>query len=150
MNANFYENSSDSRYIDKEITVKYENIPIEILQPSSVVRPSLKVSSGLIGQNVNYLYVDDLHRYYYIRNWTMENGFIRLDCEVDVLMSFKTYILNRKVIVKRQEKKYNLYLDDQKYKVQNRTATMTKKFPSGFSSSKHIVMGVVGKKQEES
>lgn len=79
----------------------------------------------------------------------MENGFIRLECEVDVLMSFKDEIKNRNVIVNRQESKYNLYLDDSKYKVQNRTAILTKEFPSGFNTAKYIVMGVVGKKQEE-
>lgn len=154
MIANFYENKSDSRYIDKDIDlISYNNIsdiPISIIEPSSVVYPTFKLSSGLMGQNANYMYVNDLHRYYFIKNWSMENGYIKIECECDVLMSFKTYIKNRSVVVKRQENKFNLYLDDQKYKVQNRTATMTKKFPNGFGSAKHLVMGVVGKAQEES
>lgn len=149
MQATFYENKSDRRYLTKEIVSKYTNIPLQIIEPSSVIRPSLKVSSGLIGQNVNYLYIEELERYYYINDWIMENGFIRLECEVDVLMSFKDEIKNRNVIVNRQESKYNLYLDDSKYKVQNRTAILTKEFPSGFNTAKYIVMGVVGKKQEE-
>lgn len=149
MQAIFYENKSDRRYLTKEIESKYTNIPLQIIEPSSVIRPSLKVSSGLIGQNVNYLYIEELERYYYINDWIMENGFIRLECEVDVLMSFKDEIKNRNVIVNRQESKYNLYLDDSKYKVQNRTAILTKEFPSGFNTAKYIVMGVVGKKQEE-
>lgn len=149
MQATFYENKSDRRYLTKEIESKYTNIPLQIIEPSSVIRPSLKVSSGLIGQNVNYLYIEELERYYYINDWIMENGFIRLECEVDVLMSFKDEIKNRNVIVNRQESKYNLYLDDSKYKVQNRTAILTKEFPSGFNAAKYIVMGVVGKKQEE-
>lgn len=148
MQATFYENKSDRRYLTKEIESKYTNIPLQIIEPSSVIRPSLKVSSGLIGQNVNYLYIEELERYYYINDWIMENGFIRLECEVDVLMSFKDEIKNRNVIVNRQESKYNLYLDDSKYKVQNRTAILTKEFPSGFNTAKYIVMGVVGKKQE--
>ncbi len=150
MQAIFYENKSDKRYLNKTIEAKYSNIPIEVLNPSSVVRPTLKVSSGLIGQSVNYLYVEELERYYYINDWIMENGFIRLECEVDVLMSFKDEIKNRNVIVNRQESKYNLYLEDSKYKVQNRTAILTREFPSGFNTAKYIVMGVVGKKQEES
>lgn len=149
MQAIFYENKSDRRYLNKTISQKYSNIPIEVLNPSSIISPSLKVSSGLIGQNVNYLYIEELERYYYINDWIMDNGFIRLECEVDVLMSFKDEIKNRSVIVNRQESKYNLYLDDSKYKVQNRTAILTKEFPSGFNTAKYIVMGVVGKKQEE-
>lgn len=149
MQAIFYENKSDRRYLTKNIEGKYPNVPVQIIEPSSVVRPSLKVSSGLIGQNVNYLKLVDLERYYYINDWIMENGYIRLECEVDVLMSFKDEIKERSVVVKRNEKKYNLYLDDPKYKIQNRTATMTKEFPNGFGTAKHLVMGVVGKKQEE-
>lgn len=149
MQATFYYNKSDKRYINKTIEAKYSNIPIEVLEPSSVIRPSLRVSSGLIGQGVNYLYISELERYYYINDWIMENGYIRLECEVDVLMSFKDEIKERSVVVKRNEKKYNLYLDDPKYKIQNRTATMTKEFPNGFGTAKHLVMGVVGKKQEE-
>ena len=79
----------------------------------------------------------------------MENGYIRLECEVDVLMSFKEQIEDRTVVVKRNESKFNLYLDDPKYKIQNRTATMTSEFPLGFGTAKHIVMGVVGKKEVE-
>ena len=149
MQAAFYENKSDRRYLNKNIDMKYGGIHIQILEPSSIIRPSIKVSSGLIGQNVNYLYISELERYYYINDWIMENGYIRLECEVDVLMSFKDEIKERSVVVKRNEKKYNLYLDDPKYKIQNRTATMTKEFPNCFGTAKHLVMGVVGKKQEE-
>lgn len=148
MQAIFYENKSDRRYLTKKLEGKFPNVPVEILTPSSVVRPTLKVSSGLIGQNVNYLKLVDLERYYFINNWTMENGYVLLECEVDVLMSFKDEIKARSVVVKRQQSKYNLYLDDPNYKVQNRTATMTKEFPNGFGTAKHLVMGVVGKKTE--
>ena len=104
MQAIFYENKSDERYLNKNIELKYDNIPIQILEPTSIVRPTLKVSSGLIGQSVNYLYIEELERYYYIRNWIMDNGFIQLDCEVDVLMSFKNNIKKQNTIVARNEK----------------------------------------------
>lgn len=143
MNSTFYENLSDERYLNKTITAKYTDIPIEMLNPSNVVRPSLKVSSGLIGQSVNYLYIDELERYYYIRNWSMENGYIRLECEVDVLMSFKKDIKKQNTIVARNEKFFNMYLEDNKIKIQNRTAIRTVRFPSGFTA-RNLILGVVG------
>ena len=137
MKGKFYNNKSDARYMNKSIDLKYDNIPIEVLTPASVVRPVLKVSSGLIGQSVNYVYVDDLERYYYIRNWTIENGYVTLECEVDVLMSFKNAIKQQNVIVSRQQKKYNLYMTDQKQKFYNTNATVVKEFPTKpFSISK--------------
>lgn len=144
MNSTFYENKSDERYLNKNITSKYSNIPIEILNPSNIIRPSLKVSSGLIGQSVNYLYIQELERYYYIRNWTMENGYVRLDCEVDVLMSFKSHIQNQNVIVSRQRDYYDRYLEDDKIKVRNYDCIRTLQFPHGFESL-NIILGVVGK-----
>ena len=143
MQAIFYENKSDERYLNKNIELKYDNIPIQILEPTSIVRPTLKVSSGLIGQSVNYLYIEELERYYYIRNWIMDNGFIQLDCEVDVLMSFKNNIKKQNTIVARNEKLFNMYLEDNKILVQNRTAIRTVRFPSGFTS-RNLILGVVG------
>lgn len=143
MKATFYENVSDERYLNKKITAKYEDIPIEVLNPSNVVRPSLRISSGLIGQSVNYLYIADLERYYYIRNWSMDNGHVTIDCECDVLMSFKNDIKKQNTIVARNEKLFNMYLEDDKIKIQNRTAIRTVRFPSGFTS-RNLILGVVG------
>lgn len=143
MQAKFYLNKSDKRYLNKNIELKYDNIPIQILEPSSVVRPRLRLSSGLIGQGVNYLYVTDLERYYYIKDWIMENGHVTLECEVDVLMSFNSSIKSQNVIVKRNERLFNMYLEDGQYKVQNRTAVRTVVFPSGFTGHQ-IILGVVG------
>ena len=144
MKGKFYNNKSDARYMNKKIDLKYDNIPIEVLTPASVVRPVLKVSSGLIGQSVNYVYVDDLERYYYIRNWVMENGYVQLECEVDVLMSFKDAIKQQNVIVERQENKFNMYLEDSKYNILSTDAIRTIAFPSGFTGLS-LVLGVVGK-----
>lgn len=125
MNATFYYNKSDKRYLNKDIEAKYSNIPIQILTPSSIINPTLKVSSGLIGQNVNYVYIPDLRRYYYIDNYIMENGFVIIECKVDVLMSFKEEIKTENVIAKRSSNRYNLYLPDEKFKMYNYSKIQT-------------------------
>lgn len=125
MYANFYFNKSDKRYLNKDIEAKYSNIPIQILTPSSIINPTLRVSSGLIGKNVNYVYITDLERYYYIDNYIMDNGFVNIECKVDVLMSFKTQLMAEKVIAKRSTNKYNLYLPDDKFKMYNYSKIQT-------------------------
>lgn len=144
MQGKFYLNKSDKRYLNKSIELKYDNIPIQVLEPSSVVRPRLRVSSGLIGQGVNYLYVTELERYYYISNWIMENGHITLECEVDVLMSFKDAIKQQHVIVSRQQNSYNLYQVDPKMVIYNTPVYRVLKFPGGFDSTGHFVLCVAG------
>lgn len=128
MQGTFYYNKSDSRYLNKEIEAKYSNISIQILEPASVIRPTLRVSSGLIGQGVNYVYIQELERYYYIKNWTMDNGYIQMDCEVDVLMSYRAAIKDKYIIAKRSENKYNLYLPDDKFKLYNYPKVQTLTF----------------------
>ena len=137
MKAKFYYNKSDKRYLNKTIEVKFDGtnhngIDIQMLEPSSVIRPSIKVSSGLVGQGVNYVWIQELQRYYYIKDWIMDNGYIRMDLEVDVLMSFKDAIKAQNVILSRQEKDYNLYQVDNKMKLLNAPATRVVPFPSGF------------------
>lgn len=147
MKATFYNNASDERYLNKSITAKYSNIDVEVITPASIVRPSFRLSSGLLGQSVNYVYVKELERYYYIRNWTMDNGFVILECEVDVLMSFKKAIKEQNVIVSRQEHKYNLYQNDDRFKLYNYQAVKTIAFDSsdGFDfNTTNYVLAVVG------
>lgn len=149
MKATFYNNASDERYLNKSITAKFSNIDIEVITPASVVRPAFRLSSGLLGQSVNYLYVTELERYYYIRNWTMDNGFVILECEVDVLMSFKDAIKKQNVIVSRQERDYNLYQVDNKMKFYNTNATKVREFPTKHFSMNNtqfllVMNGVTG------
>ena len=140
MKAKFYYNKSDKRYLNKSIEVKFDGtnhagIDIQMLEPSSVIRPSIKVSSGLVGQGVNYVWIQELERYYYIKDWIMDNGYILMDLEVDVLMSFKDAIKAQYVIVSRQEINYNLYQIDSKTQTINAPATRVLEFPSGFDYS---------------
>lgn len=149
MLAKFFENKSDERYMNKALTLKYDNIPIEILNPSSIEEPTIKVSTGLIGQNVNYLWLSDLERYYYIRSWNFENGYITLICEEDYLYSHKNEIYRQNVIVSRNETLFDRYLEDDRIKVRNYDCIRTLQFPHGFESL-NIILGVVGKTTTES
>lgn len=112
-----------------------------IIDPTFILRTQSKVLEG------NYIYVPNLNRYYFINNYTLSHERIYIECHVDVLMSFKKEIKNENIIVKRNEKLFNMYLDDNQYKVQNRTAVRTVVFPSGFTGH-NIVLGVVGKNSE--
>jgi hypothetical protein len=144
MLAKFFENKSDERYMNKALELKYDNIPIEILNPSSIEEPTIKVSTGLIGQNVNYVWLSDLERYYFIRSWNFENGYITLICEEDYLYSHKNEIYRQNVIVSRNETLFDRYLEDDRIKVRNYDCIRTLQFPHGFESL-NIILGVVGK-----
>ncbi len=151
MDAYLYFNKSDKRYMNKDLqAITYEgsdHIDVEFKEDTSIVDPTFILRTQSKVLEGNYIYVPNLNRYYFINNYTLSHERIYIECHVDVLMSFKKEIKNENVIVKRNEKLFNMYLDDNQYKVQNRTAVRTVVFPSGFTGH-NIVLGVVGKNSE--
>ena len=151
MDAYLYFNKSDKRYMNKDLqAITYEgsdHIDVEFKEDTSIIDPTFILRTQSKVLEGNYIYVPNLNRYYFINNYTLSHERIYIECHVDVLMSFKKEIKNENIIVKRNEKLFNMYLDDNQYKVQNRTAVRTVVFPSGFTGH-NIVLGVVGKNSE--
>ena len=149
MLGKLYFNKSDKRVVDKTITQVSNNMDIQFIDDSSVVDPVLKmkVTSGIL--NCNYLWLEDLHRYYYINDWTLSKGYVIAKCHVDVLMTYKTEIREIKCIVRRNEyyDRCNSYQNDDQKKLNAYPCTRVLRFPDnmGFdSTTTEFVMGVVG------
>lgn len=109
------ENVSPSNFVHKEIT-DIATATGTLREGTSIIDPQILIESQLdsdILGRVNYAYIQDFHRYYYINNIELDiNGLWLFDMNVDVLMSYETQIRNQKAIVARQYEKYNMYLDD--------------------------------------
>ena len=145
MQANLYINNSDERYINKNLTPLLNNVELYFKDDEDILNPVLKVTSINDILGANYLYLNELDRYYYIRSVTYSKQYVLLNCEVDVLMSHKRDLLIQEVILKRQSNKYNLYQDDNEFRVLQYEAIRTQEFPSGFSpTTQAFVLGVVG------
>lgn len=144
MLAKFYNNKSDERYVNKTLELKHNNVDIKIKNDAELVRPILILQSGLLTPSVNYVWIENFGRYYFIRDIKLTQGMVEVSCECDVLSSFKSALLKQNVIVARQENKFNMYLEDSKYNILSSNAVRTVQFPSGFTGMA-LVMGVVGK-----
>ena len=102
-----YKNNSDRRVLSKNIYAiggvrecKFLSDNISISSPSLL----LEYNPKYITERVNYVYIKDFSRYYYVTNMTVNTGGLCvLQCDVDVLMSFKTYIKQIKTTIARQE-----------------------------------------------
>ena len=100
----YYNCKRDDRYVQKLCSADKTNLTtqyVEMLTPSNLTNPKIKVSTEILDHETNYCYIDDLKRYYYIRNWNMDNGYVVLDLEVDVLMTFQKPLLDSEVIIRR-------------------------------------------------
>lgn len=146
MKLTYYNNTSDARYINKSIMQINQNpIHIEILENTSVAKPTFKMKDNDLYMTANYCWVDTLRRYYYIDNITLSNGYAYLECTCDVLMTYKGELAKRSPYVRRSENKYNLYQIDDKMKLYNYRAMQRVEFPGGFDKDvQEFVLCVIG------
>ena len=140
MVAKFYNCQRDERYVQKLTSgdMQYQ-VTVEILTPNNnVIRPQIRVEAGIVNRSVNYVWLKDLKRFYYIRNWKMENGYVTMDLEVDVLMSFRKELMSSRIMIKRNEFQGNNYLTDDNLQINAPTRVKITEFPKGFDKSKQI------------
>ena len=96
MTIKTYRFLGDSRKIDKTLTAVKTYSNAVIVGDMSIHTPtiSLQLDSFTDVINFNYIYIQELRRYYYVVDSTIRgDGFVQLQCKVDVLKSFKTDIL---------------------------------------------------------
>lgn len=137
-----YKNKSDLKVMNKQLTKvkdieKYELFDIDVVSPTFILtyEPSIIDS--------NYLYYDKNKRYYYINEISrIDGGEVIIKCSVDVLMSFKTDILNCKATIDRNEFERNGYLNDGKYQAYAYNQIVAKKFPNGMYDDSIILMTI--------
>lgn len=150
MQLTYFNNKTDRRYLNKNLEqislADHANpVNIKILDDTDIVHPTFILKDHDIYMTANYCYVDTLRRYYFIDDITLSQGYAYIKCTEDVLYTYRNELKNQKVIVSRQQKDYNLYQVDNKFKVLNYNCVRTVNFPSGFDANKQcFVMGVVG------
>lgn len=96
MDITFFQNKSDAKCITKDITY-IKSVSGKLTDDTEVTTPSLLIN-GLYVEDVlpiaNYAYITDWKRYYYVQGVEYHyNGFCRVDLVCDVLMSFRSEIL---------------------------------------------------------
>ena len=105
MTAKFYNMIRDDRHVFKLKASDQTNtdpVDIEVITPAeNITRPQIRVQTGRIGKSTNYVWISELKRFYYIRTWTMNNGYITMSLEVDVLMSFRRELVASTVMAAR-------------------------------------------------
>lgn len=140
MTAILYNNISDNREINKNIT-EISTIDLTLYLDTNVLNPVFKVKT--FNNNGNYLYVPALNRYYYINNYTLSNQCVYLHCSVDVLMSYKTDILNATCLISRAENDYNDNIVDTLAPITGNTVYTVKNFGENIKTTEHFIIGVI-------
>ena len=103
MTVNLYNISDDPRKVVKNLG-SGTALTCELVYPSDLLNPTIRISATSWSASLNYMYIADFNRYYYITEVTYENGgAVTIQGRVDPLMSYSSSILGLSVNVVRQE-----------------------------------------------
>ena len=92
----------------------------------------------------NYAYIQRFARHYFITDMiSVYNNMVEVHLHVDVLETYKEDIKALNAIIRRQENKWNLYLDDGCLMTYQNPYVILKRFPSGFTNET-IILAVAG------
>lgn len=94
MELQIYNNNSNTNVINKNITL-VDTLNFSLKTDNSMLQPVLILKNYSDG---NYCYIKDFKRYYYIRDIKLLNGGLyQLQLDIDVLMTYKTEIMNNPI-----------------------------------------------------
>lgn len=133
-----YNNTSPSNYVNKSISI-VSTLNGVLRNPTSIIDPVVTIErSSPVG--FNYARIEEFGRYYFITGISSEvSNLVSISLHVDVLMTYKEGIKNMNAIIKRQENKFNLYLDDGIFKAYQNTKHKVIQFPYGFTEYSYIL-----------
>jgi hypothetical protein len=141
--VDLYQNESPVEKIGKTLSNSHTISDVVLKRDTSILRPVLLINSVQDIYTYNYMYISEFGRYYFIDDIrSVNNNMWEISAHVDVLETYKTDILSNTAVLKRQEKKFNLYLDDPEFKVLNNYRIQTKRFAgtSGWTKQLHYVL----------
>lgn len=119
MNILLYNCNSDNRVVSKNITLM-ATATFSLKEECSISSPSIILENlgNEVLKNVNYFYIPQWNRYYYVTNINIKRGeIVEISGKVDVLMSNKSAILSSIAFVERNEFIYNDDIPDEHWTV---------------------------------
>lgn len=144
MNITLYSTSSPAIQVNKALTQRASiaGEPHEIISDKEM---TLRLAIGNLAsvKLSNYCYIPETGKYYFINpDYKIENQSVIIALKEDVLMSFKTQLLNQTCTVSRNENLSNAYMYDDAYQLLAYKEIVTKEFPAGLTTDSLILMTI--------
>ena len=144
MNITLQYNASEKNKVFKSVT-DIVTLTGTLKTGTSIVDPVIIVAgdiSDVVG--CNYMSISEFGRLYFVNDIvSIKSNLFEVHGHCDVLSTYKDGIMTNSAIIKRQESKWNLYLNDGSFKVYQNPIVLTKAFPSGFTTQE-FVLAVAG------
>ena len=148
MDILLYNNASEPNEINKALTLK-DTISSAIIKGNlSYESPAFTlVYDGNVAHDINYMYVQELGRYYFITDIiNLTGGRYEIRGKVDVLESFKSAVLGLSAVIDKGclVGDVNMFLDDGSYVCENKEFNSVINFPSGFNEAGEYILITAG------
>ena len=148
MIIHLYTNTAEPERVDKSSFLTAltgtDGLSGTLREATSLTAPVITVQGTLTAAQAaacNYAYVPDFGRYYYVKEIvSVRTGLWQLTMQCDVLMSFATQIKANTAVIRRQESRFNLMLDDGIFKVYQDPIVKNMEFPGGFTTQTYILL----------
>ena len=149
MTITLYKIYDDARSINKTLdnTTKIADLSSAHFKADvDILHPRLEIAYDPSYTGVNYVYIDDWKRYYFVRNISAGSQRIFLDCDVDVLQTYASEILDLQCVVARQEDENHsqLYLNDGMFRALQPKKIVTLGWGKHFDDDGSFVMAIGG------
>lgn len=130
-------------YMTKTFDGTTQNFTVVLKEGTSIFKPTFILQTSADLDKYNYIdATSSFDRKYFITS-VRSIGYQRfeVDARTDVMYTWKNEILANEAVIRRQEKIFNLYLDDPDFHVYNYERIQTLKFPSNaFMKSLQYVL----------
>ena len=142
----FFKTNSDPRALRKNL-IPVSTLNCDLLETTTIANPAMVVDLPETMKGVNYMYIADFNRYYFCKTEIINGSLCRITGKCDVLMSFKTGILNTRILLDRtaNDELSNLYFNDEKIRKYAYERTQCKAFPNSvFNQNGYCILITAG------
>lgn len=152
MTITFYNQLNDNRVLTKILGEPIHTAVCTPFGECSLHSPTITIRQFTDYANVNYCYIDDYNRYYYITDIIAKSGgILEVHCKVDVLKTFDTVIRQCGAVCIANEKIGSTYVIDPNLPLDVRKTIVAKEFPttifnqdSATQNTRNFVLTVAG------
>ena len=110
-------------------------------EETDIVNPAINIEYDGTLTNVNYMYIAEFHRYYFITKVeSVRTGLWRIYGHCDVLKTYAEAILATPCVVARNESTFNLMLNDSFFKVYANPRLQVINFPNKFEGYSYVLV----------
>lgn len=135
-----YNNTQELNKIQKSPTL-VRTLTGTLREETDVVNPVIVIEYNGVLDDVNYMRIETLHRWYFItRIESVRTGLWRIYAHCDVLYTYAQGILGTEAVVGRNEKRWNLYLNDAMFKVYSNPRLQIANFPQKFTGESFVLV----------